>query len=517
MEPNLSQIINMLGKEKNIPKETIVEAIQAAILTAAKKKYGAEENIEVEVNEQKGEIEAYLYREVVDEVIDPETQIGLAEAQGFDEDIEIGDEFAIRLDVGELGRIAAQTAKQVIVQRVREAEREVILTEYGVRIGETLNGIVMRMERGALVIDLGKAEGVLPHREKIPGERFERGDRVRALIQGVQDTAKAPQVMLSRNDPRFLGKLFEMEVPEIYDGVVKIVKVVREPGQRAKIAVTSNDSNVDPVGACVGMKGSRVQAVVQELRGEKIDIIAHTDVIRDFIEKALSPAVISRIAVNEEDHSALVVCDESQLALGIGKKGQNVRLASELSGYQINIMGEEEYQRAVKEQQEEAEIEREAERNAAEQISRIPGVGEKTAAAILAAGFRSVMHLASSTVDEVAAVPGIGAKTAEKIIESALELSEELKREAAEKEKAEAEAAAAEAAEAEAAAAEAAEAEAAEAEAAEAEAAEAEAAEAEADETEAAEAEADETEADETDEISAADEEGTPKTEESLS
>ncbi len=426
MEPNLSQIINVLGKEKNIPKETIVEAIQAAILTASRKKYGTEENIEVEVNLQKGEIEAYLYREVVEEVEDANLQISMEEAQEYDETIELGDEFAIRLDVAEFGRIAAQTAKQVIVQRVREAEREVILKEFGGRIGETINGIVMRMERGGLVVDLGKAEGFLPPREKLPGERFNRGDRIRALIQDVRDTAKTPQVVLSRNDTRLVSKLFEIEVPEIYEGVVKILNVVREPGQRAKIAVVSNDSNVDPVGACVGIKGIRVQAVVQELYGEKIDIIEYTDRIRDYIEKALSPAAISRIAVNEDEKSAWVVVEENQLSLAIGKKGQNVRLASKLTGYQINIMSEEEYQNSLKEQQEEADAEKDAYAKGLKEILKIPGVGEKTAMAILDAGLRSVSELAETTPEELSTVPGIGAKTAKKIIQSAAELAEEL-------------------------------------------------------------------------------------------
>jgi N utilization substance protein A len=431
MEPNLIQMINILGKEKNIPKETIVEAIESAILTAAKKKYGDEENIEVDVNLQKGEIEAYIFREVVEEVEDPDLEISLEEAQEYDESIEIGDEFAIRLDVGELGRIAAQTAKQIIVQRVREAEREVILEEFGNRIGETINGIVMRMERGALVVDLGKAEGILPHEGKIPGERYNRGDRIRALIMGVQDSTKTPQVILSRTDPQYLIKLFEVEVPEVYEGIVKIVKVVREPGQRAKIAVVSNDSNVDPVGACVGIKGTRVQAVVQELRGEKIDIIEHTDVTRDMIEKALSPAAISRIAVNEEDRSALVVVEENQLSLAIGRRGQNVRLASELTDHQINIMSEAEYQNALKEQQEEAEAESAANARALEEISRLEGVGEKTAQAIMEAGVISVAEIAGKTPEELTAVPGIGEKTAEKIIQNAQELAEVLEQEAA--------------------------------------------------------------------------------------
>ncbi len=426
MEPNLIQVINALGKEKNIPKETIVEAIQAAILTASRKKYGTEENIEVEINMQTGEIEAYLYREVVEKVEDTSRQILLKEALEYDETIELGDEFAIRLDVAELGRIAAQTAKQVIVQRVREAERAIILKEFGGRIGETINGIVMRMERGDLVVDLGKAEGVLPQRQKIPGERYNRGDRVRALIKNVVDSSKMPQVILSRTDPLFVSKLFETEVPEIYEGVVKIIKVVREPGQRSKIAVVSRDSNVDPVGACVGIKGIRVQAVVQELRGEKIDIIAYTDVVRDYIEKALSPAAISRIAVNEEEKSAWVVVEESQLSLAIGKKGQNVRLGSELTGYQINIMSEEEYQRTLKEQQEEAETEKESYSRSLEEISKIHGVGEKTARAILDAGFRSVAELASATPEALSAIPGVGVKTAEKIIQSAAVLLKEM-------------------------------------------------------------------------------------------
>jgi N utilization substance protein A len=434
MEPNLTQMINILGKEKNIPKETIIEAIQAAILTAARKKYGGEDNIEVEINQQKGEIEAFLYREVVKKVEDPELQISLEEALEYDETIEVGDEFAIRLDVAELGRIAAQTAKQVIFQRVREAEREVILEEFGGRIGETVNGIVMRMERGGLVVDLGKAEGFLSQRDKIYGERFNRGDRVRALIQDVRDSAKMPQVILSRTDPKFIIKLFETEVPEIYEGLVNIAKVVREPGQRAKIAVVSNDSNVDPVGACVGVKGIRVQAVVQELRGEKIDIIEYTERVRDYIEKALSPAMISRIAVNEEEKSAWVVVEENQLSLAIGKKGQNVRLASQLTGYQINIMSEEEYQRSIREQQEEAQSEQEAYNRTLEEISRIPGVGEKTARAILDSGYTSVAELAAAIPEELSAVPGIGLKTAEKIIQNAEGVAEELAKEAAKRE-----------------------------------------------------------------------------------
>ncbi len=425
MEPNLIQMINFLGKEKNIPKEAIVDAIQAAILTASRKKYGTEDNIEVEINLQKGEIEAYLYREVVEEVEDADREISLAEAREYDETIEVGDEFAIRLDVSELGRIAAQTAKQVMFQRVREAEREVILREFGGRIGETLNGIVMRIERGNLVVDLGKAEGVLSPRQKIPGERYNRGDRIRALILDVNDSGKTPQVVLSRTDPRFLIKLFEMEVPEIYEGVVKIVGVVRAPGQRAKIAVVSNDSNVDPVGACVGVKGIRVQAVVQELRGEKIDIIPYTERTRDFIEKALSPAAISRIAVNEEERSALVVVEENQLSLAIGKKGQNVRLASELCNYQINLMSEEEYQSALREQQEESEAEKKSLEKAVQSISHIEGVGEKTAKAIVDAGFRSVAELASANPEDLIVVPGVGEKTAEKIIQNARELPPE--------------------------------------------------------------------------------------------
>ncbi len=431
MEPNLIQIINILGKEKNIPKETIVDAIQTAITTAAKKKYGEDEDIEVEVNMQKGEIEAYRFREVVEEVEDEHRQIALAEAQEYDETIEVGDDFAVRLPVEELGRIAAQTAKQIIVQRVREAEREVILEEYGNRIGETVNGIVMRMERGALVVDLGKAEGILAHGGRIPGERYNRGDRIRALIKGVQDSSKTPQVILSRTDPEYLVKLFAVEVPEVYEGIVKIIKVVREPGQRAKISVVSNDSNVDPVGACVGIKGTRVQAVVQELRGEKIDIIEYTDVTRDMIEKALSPAAISRIAVNEEDKSALVVVEESQLSLAIGRRGQNVRLASQLTDHQINIMSETEYQQALLEQQEEAEAERAAHARALEEITRLEGVGEKTARAIYEGGFASVAEIAGTTPEELATVPGVGEKTAEKIIQNAGKLAKILEEEAA--------------------------------------------------------------------------------------
>ena len=380
---------------------------------------------------------------------------------------------------------------------MREAEREVILEEYGGRIGETINGIVMRMERGGLVVDLGKAEGFLIQREKIPGERYNRGDRVRALIQNVKDSSKMPQVLLSRTDPRFVGKLFETEVPEIYEGIVMIEKIVREPGQRAKIAVTSKDSNVDPVGACVGIKGIRVQAVVQELRGEKIDIIAYTDVVRDLIEKALSPAAISRIAVNEEEKSAWVVVEESQLSLAIGRKGQNVRLASELTEYQINIMSEEEYQRSLREQQEEAQSEQEAYDKSVKDVSAISGVGDKTAKAIIEAGFTGFSEIAAATPEELSEVPGVGAKTAEKIIASAAVMARERAKEEAKAAKA-AEAEAAKVAKAEAKAAKVAEAEA--AKVAKAEAKAAKAAEAEAAKVAKAEAKAEgaeETEAEE--------------------
>lgn len=339
MSQELIQVVDQISKEKGISREMVIEAIESALVTAAKKKYGAQK-IAVQIDPKRGDIIMYAYRKVVPDVVNPEEEISLGDAQALYPEAQMDGEVPIQIEFSGFGRIAAQTARQVIVQKVREAERDVVFKEFNDKIGQLVNGIVLRHEKGAYYIDLGKTEAVLPAREQVTREGYKRGDRVRAYVLEVKDTTKGPQVVLSRSHPEFVARLFEMEVPEIYENIVEIKGVVREAGDRTKIAVASKDTQVDPVGACVGMKGSRVQAVVRELRGEKIDIIPWSDDARIFIAKALSPAVVEKVGITEEDKSALAVVADAQLSLAIGKKGQNVRLAAKLTGWRIDIKSE---------------------------------------------------------------------------------------------------------------------------------------------------------------------------------
>ncbi|MHB8172993.1 MAG: transcription termination factor NusA [Nitrospirota bacterium] len=343
MNHELITVIDQICKEKGISKDVLMEAVESALVSAARKKFPDNENIKVRVNPKNGKISIHLIYQVVEEVEDPGNQMTLEEAKDLDPSAEIGGEVDILQDFEGYGRIAAQTAKQVIVQRVKEAERDIIVNEYSGRIGDLVNGIVMRQEKGNYIIDIGKTEAVLPVREQAPRESYKQGDRVRAYLLDVRTTNKGPQIVLSRSNPELVSKLFEMEVPEIYEKIVEIKGAVREAGDRTKIAVQSKDSAVDPVGACVGMKGSRVQAVVRELRGEKIDIIPWTEDPIQFISKALSPATVEKVAVDEDEKSALVIVSDTQLSLAIGKKGQNVRLAAKLTGWKIDIYSESEY------------------------------------------------------------------------------------------------------------------------------------------------------------------------------
>jgi len=337
---NLKHIIDQIVKEKSINKAIVIEAIEQAVLSAANKKFRNTRNLEATFNYDTGEVELFEYVEVVDEVEDSYRQITLEEAREEDPEVQIGDEIGMKLPSSEFSRIAAQTAKQVIIQRVREAERETIYNEFKDRVGELINGLVRRYEKGDLVIDLGRIEAVLSHKELAPREVYRQGDRIKALITDIRMTTKGPQILLSRTAPAMLAKLFEAEVPEVAEGIVEIVNVVREAGSRAKIAVYSNDSDVDPVGACVGMRGSRVQNVVSELRGEKIDIIPWTEDIARFACNALSPAVVSKVFVEDEGRAMEVIVPDDQLSLAIGKRGQNVRLAAKLTGWKIDIKSE---------------------------------------------------------------------------------------------------------------------------------------------------------------------------------
>ncbi|MER3425127.1 MAG: transcription termination/antitermination protein NusA [Nitrospiraceae bacterium] len=375
MNRELIAVIDQIGREKGIDKTRVISAVEAALQTAAKKRFGQGENIQVQIDQKTGEISVISLKTIVDTVTNPKAEVSLQEARRIDSEAEIGDEIGSVIEMDELGRIAAQTAKQVIYQKVREAEWEAVLKEYSTRQGDLVNGIIMGQERRNYLVDLGKTEAVLPASEQIPRESYRRGDRIKALLLEVRKTPKDVQVILSRTHPQFVTKLFELEVPEVTEKIVEIKGVVREPGDRTKIAVWSRDKAVDPVGACVGIKGSRVQAVVRELRGEKIDIIAWTSDPRVFIAEALNPATIEKVGIDEEKKSALVVVADSQLSLAIGKNGQNVRLAAKLTGWKIDIISSTEYEKEKVERDreikaalaEEAEAQREGEAARAQQ------------------------------------------------------------------------------------------------------------------------------------------------------
>lgn len=337
---NLKHIIDQIVKEKGIDRDVVVEALEQAVLSAANKKYRNTRDLEAHYNTEVGEVELFEFVTVVDEVMDSYKEIDLEEAREIDPDVEVGDSLGMKMDASGFTRIAAQTAKQVIIQKVREAERETIFNEFKDRIGELINGVVRRFEKGDLVVDLGRAEALLSNKEQAPREVYRQGDRIKALIMDIRMTPKGPQIMLSRTHPTVLAKLFEAEVPEISEGIVEIKSVVREPGSRAKIAVYSHDSDVDPVGACVGMRGSRVQNVVSELRGEKIDIIPWSEDPARFACNALQPAAVSKVYIDEDGRALEIIVADDQLSLAIGKKGQNVRLAAKLTGWRIDIKSE---------------------------------------------------------------------------------------------------------------------------------------------------------------------------------
>src|SRR5215216_3062139 len=345
MNRELIAVIDQIGREKGIEKTKVIGALEAALQSAAKKRFGQAENIQVQIDPKTGEISVVSLKTIVETITNPKTEVSLSEARKVDSEAEVGDEIGNLIEMDELGRIAAQTAKQVIVQKVREAEWEAVQKEYSTRQGDLVNGIIMGQERRNYLVELGKTEAVLPASEQIPRETYRRGDRIKAILLEVRRTPKDVQVILSRTHPQFVTKLFELEVPEVSEKIVEIKGVVREPGDRTKIAVSSRDKAVDPVGACVGIKGSRVQAVVRELRGEKIDIITWTSDPRVFIAEALNPATIEKVGIDEEKKSALVVVADSQLSLAIGKNGQNVRLAAKLTGWKIDIISATEYEK----------------------------------------------------------------------------------------------------------------------------------------------------------------------------
>ncbi|HXO45227.1 MAG TPA: transcription termination factor NusA [Candidatus Cybelea sp.] len=408
----LYQTIEQISREKHIEPEIIVAAIEDAMVVAARKYYRTEEDIRSKFNAESGQIDVYSVHTVVEDVADPLREISLAEARKQNPNIEVGGEILAVKPTDVLGRIAAQTAKQVILQKVREAERDTIYNEFHTRVGELINSVVKRMEGPDLIVDLGRTEARLPKREQSRLEAYNVGDRLRVTIRAVERAAKGPQVIVSRADPALVQRLFEMEVPEIYDGTVQIRAVAREAGERTKIGVESRDKDVDPVGACVGMKGMRVQSIIRELRGEKIDIIPWSEETIAFAQKALSPAKVTRVQIIDAEEKRLeVIVEDTQLSLAIGKKGQNVRLASKLIGWNVDIKSEEEKRREI-------EAQMAALTAPGTPLTELAGVGPKTIEKLEAAGITSVEKLADMTPEQLVEIPGIGEKMVEKIHQS---------------------------------------------------------------------------------------------------
>src|SRR5690348_4796057 len=421
MQPDLNRVIEQVSKEKQIAREIIVQALQEAMLSAAKKIFGHEKELEAKFNAELGEIELFEIKTVVERVEDTENQVTLELARAkIDPEAEIGDELLAKVPAEKFGRIAAHAAKQNIIQRVREAERGIIFNEFKDRKGELFSGIVQRFERKNIIVNLGRTDAILPEKEQIPRERYRQGDRIRAFILDVELTGKGPQIVLSRTHPGLLIKLFEQEVPEIYEGIVEVKGAAREPGGRAKIAVTSHDRDVDPVGACVGMRGTRVQAVVQELRGEKIDIVPWTSDPAEYVCRALAPAKVSKIIMDEDERAMEVIVPDDQLSLAIGKKGQNVRLASRLTGWKLDVRSE-------------SDAEDEA-RRARASLTAIPGISDVTAELLYQGGFKSAHELAASDEDSIAEIDGIGAERAPTILATARQHAAQLDAAAAEAE-----------------------------------------------------------------------------------
>ncbi|MBL6990537.1 MAG: transcription termination factor NusA [Bacteriovoracaceae bacterium] len=407
----LGRVIEALGKERGIEKDVVIKAIEQAFLVTARKKFGIQGEYEARYNDVDDDIEIYQYKNVVSEVKDPIVDISLESAKNLDENVEIGDQLGIRIDDPQFTRVDIQTARQIIFQKVRDAEREILFAEFKHREGELITGIARCYERGNIIVDLGKADAILPRREIIPGENFKPGDRIQAYLTEVVMTNRGPEVRLSRTSPLFLVQLFEIEVPEIQDGTIVIKSAAREPGQRAKIAVISTDRDIDPVGACVGMKGMRVQNVVNELQGEKIDIVKWADDLDTFTRAALAPAAIENIMQDEENVTIDVVVEDDQLSLAIGRRGQNVRLAAMLTGFKINIISKTKLQERIK--------------NSVENLLQITSLSDPFAQMLVQSGVTGIADLSASTPQELMPILDIDEPLAQKIHEECLQLIED--------------------------------------------------------------------------------------------
>jgi N utilization substance protein A len=406
MLSDLKRIIDQISRDRGFDKTLLIEAIEEAVQSAARKKYGSRRDMEVRYNEEFGEVEVFQFRIVVEDAEDDQTEISFDEARRLDPEVQIGDELGEKMDdISDLGRIAAQSAKQVIIHRMKDAEREVIYSMFKDRVGEVVSGIVQRFERGNMIVNLGRTDAILPKDQQIPKRSFKQGDRIRAYLKEVRQTSRDSQLILSRTCDEFLGKLFQLEVPEMAEGIVRVMGVSREPGFRAKIAVSSSEGDVDPVGACVGMKGSRVQNVVQELQGERIDIVTWSPDPAKYVYNALAPAHVSMVMADEDAKSLLVVVPNDQLSLAIGRQGQNVRLASKLIGWRIDVKSEQRYNNLSDE--------------GYQSLLKLQGVDESLADQLFGKNIFSTAILAQKSVNDLLVIRSISEEFAERLIEEA--------------------------------------------------------------------------------------------------
>ncbi|HKJ98565.1 MAG TPA: transcription termination factor NusA [Desulfotignum sp.] len=409
---DIKRVIDQVSREKGIDPEILINTLKEAIVSAARKKIGPRADIEVHYDGKTGDVEVFHFKEVVAEVEFSDSELTLEQGYEYDPECEIGDSLGIRMDTEEFGRIAAQSAKQVIIQKMREAERNAVYENFIHKKGKIINGIVQRFDRGSIIVNLGQTEAVLRPREQMPKENYKRGDRIRAYVLDVLEESKGAQIILSRTHPEFLMELFKTEVPEVAEGIVILQKAARVPGVRAKIAVSSTDSDVDPVGACVGMKGNRVQNIVQELRGEKIDIVQWSPDVARFVCNALSPAEISRVIIDEDNQSMEVIVNDEYLSIAIGKGGQNVSLACEITGWHLEVTSEEDYSREVKQ--------------GYESLMKLDNVGLPMAEILFKAGYASLLDITETSAEELASVMGISEEAAqETIAQAGIRLMEE--------------------------------------------------------------------------------------------
>jgi N utilization substance protein A len=407
----IKRVVEQVSRDKGIDRQVLIKALEEALKSAARKKYGPKIDIEVRYSDETGDLEVFQFKEVAEEIEDPMLQISLGEGRKLDPDCEVGDSLGTKMDTNTFGRIAAQSAKQVIIQKLKDAEKDAVYSSFIERRGEIINGIVQRVDRGDIIVNLGQTEGILPVREQVSKEGYRRGDRIRAIILDVLQDSRGPQIVLSRTHPNFIVTLFRTEVPEISEGIVSIMGAAREAGVRAKIAVASNNSDIDPVGACVGMKGSRVQSVVQELRGEKIDIIPwHVDTAK-FVCNALAPAEVSRVIIDEDNRSMEVIVPDEFLAIAIGKKGQNVRLASKLTGWHLDVKSESTYNQTMQ--------------SGYNSLMALPGVGISLADALYEKGFYSAEEIGKASVEDLLQVRGIDEEMARGLIEAGMAAAEQ--------------------------------------------------------------------------------------------